>query len=325
MSRHEFITSDPTQDSGKRRSSSQSRSRRRRSRSRLRSTAESRARLCFVLLVYYVAVVSVVALAPFGFSLDADVRVVPMTTLFDSVNSALLFVPLGFLYPLTRPRRDPSRVRIIGWGVLVALLVMLAQLFEADRETPMIELLTATVGVAVGMELLAIVNRRMRASTRFSGRLSLELPLVGLIYMLMPVVLTTSLGAPGDPQRVLLLLPLALLAARLISGVQQYHFGPAGVFTNRAMSMIAAGWLALTAFPTFVQEPLLVLGVVLLAALATYYWSARPVVHGLDRRFEGDILRAASPFLVAYFVAVGVLPLVGGIGSWRMRDRKSVV
>jgi len=314
MSHHEFVAS-PLQNQ---RSSSRSGSRRRRSRPLLRSTAESRARLCLVLLVYYVVVVAVVALAPFGFSLDADVRVVPTTTLVDAVGSVLLFLPLGFLYPLTRPRRDPPRVQILAWGTLIAVLVMLAQLFEADRETPLIELFTATLGVAIGMELLGVVNRRMRASTRFSGRLSLELPLVGLIYMLMPVVLTTSFGAPRDPERALLLIPLALLAARLFAAVQQYHFGPAGVFSDAAMSLIAGGWLAVASFPAFVEQPLPVLVVALVAALGTYHWSRRAVVHGLDRRFEGDALRAASPFLAAYFLGVAALPVIGGVGPWHM-------
>ena len=72
------------------------------------STEESRARLSLVLLAYCVAIVAVLQLAPFGFLLPSDVRIVAFTDWRDAATSLLLFVPLGFLYPLTRPRGGVS-------------------------------------------------------------------------------------------------------------------------------------------------------------------------------------------------------------------------
>src|SRR5262245_9085794 len=75
----------------------------------LRSTSRSRARLSRVLLFYWLGVVAVIVLAPFSFAnewLDLAARV-------------LLFVPLGFLFPLTVQGRNPRPLPVCGLGLLL--------------------------------------------------------------------------------------------------------------------------------------------------------------------------------------------------------------
>ena len=283
----------------------------------LASTQESRARLSFVLLVYFVAIVAILQLAPFGFLVPQDIRLVALTDWRDALTALVLFVPLGFLYPLTRMSEHSSRLHVALWSALVATLIAAGRIFELDRDVAIADIAAATAGAVFGATLLKAVNARTRKSARLAGRLSLEIPLIGLIYLLLPLLVATSISAASDIRRMLMLLPLGFLAARLLSGVQEHHFGPARVFTARSMCIIAAGWTALGAFPAAFRYPLLTAGVVIVVAVATLYDASRPSLHGgEERRFEADILRSATPYVVVYFLDVLFLPLASGIDRW---------
>jgi len=283
---------------------------------RLESTAASRARLSLVLLVYSVAMVAMVQLAPFGFVLGFDVRWVANSGWSDALTSLLLFIPLGFIYPLTRLRRNTPPLQVALWGGVIGMFIALGRTFELERDTALFDILASAVGAGIGGRLLHVVNERTRSSARLANRLSLEIPLIGLIYLLLPLVIATSVSAGDDVRRLLMLLPLGFLAARLLSGVQEHHFGPARVFTARTMSFIAIGWMTLGVFPAILQHPVLATGIVLLVGAATAYDTSLPAVHGSDRRFEADILKSAMPYVVVYFLDVVFLPLASGVDRW---------
>lgn len=272
-----------------------------------------------MLLAYCVAIVTVLQLAPFGFLLPADVRIVALTDWRDAITSLLLFVPLGFIYPLTRPRGGVSAVQAALWGGLIAMLIAVGRIFELDRDTALLDVMASAIGAGIGGQFLVLVNDRTRASVRLANRLSLEIPLIGLVYLLLPLLVATSVSAGDDVRRLLMLLPLGFLAARLLSGVQEHHFGPARVFTARGMSLIAAGWMTLGVFPALLRYPLLTAGIVVVVWGATLYDSSRPGVHGDERRYEADILKSAMPYVVVYFLDVVFLPLAAGIAHWHFQ------
>jgi hypothetical protein len=285
----------------------------------LASTEASRSRLSFVLLIYVVTVVATIQLAPFGFLIPRDIRLVAVTDWRDALAAALLFVPLGFLYPLTRMREDSSRLHVALWGGLVAALITVGRIFEMGRDVALADIAASAAGAALGATLLRSVNARTRRSPRLAGRLSLEIPLIGLIYLLLPLMVATSISAIDDIRRMLILLPLCFLAARLLSGVQEHHFGPARVFTAREMSLIAGGWTLLGVFPVALHYPGLTAGVIAVTIAATLHDASRPALHGgEDRRFEADILRSAAPYVAVYFLDVALLPLAAGVDSWHV-------
>jgi glycopeptide antibiotics resistance protein len=282
----------------------------------------TRARLSLVLLLYFLCIIATLTLAPFHFVVPARLHVMYTGEWLDVVANVLLFVPLGFLYPLTRSNRaemPPVSVFVLG-GVLSGLIET-TQLFEPERYSSVIDVLTNAGGAAIGALLARAISRRVRVNARFVGRLSLEIPLIGLIYVLLPLVLVASFMAADDRLRMLALLPLALVGARLFSSVQRHHFGPNGLLSDRTMILAAGGWTVLGTFPILLRYPLGGVALVAAVVMMTWYEISRQPGADPDRRFESDALRSAAPYLITYLLMVIVLPLGAGVGHWHFEMR----
>lgn len=280
----------------------------------------TRARLSLVLLLYFLGVIVTITLAPFHFARPAHTQILYAGDWFDVVANVLLFLPLGFLYPLTRTTApETSPVRVFALGVLLSGAIELTQLFEPGRFTSLIDVATNAAGAGLGALIARAVTRRVRVNARFVGRLSLEIPLVGLIYVLIPLLLVASFLAKGDYLRMLALLPLGLVGARLFSSVQRHHFGPNRLAGNGAMILAASAWMILGTFPVALRYPLGGAALVGAVALVTWYETSRQLASTIDRRFESETLRSAAPYLITYLLMVIVLPLSGGIGAWHFQ------
>jgi glycopeptide antibiotics resistance protein len=278
----------------------------------------TRAGLSLVLLLYFLGIIGVITLAPFRFTSPQHLDVLVNGGWFDIIANVLLFIPLGFLYPLTRPVEDePSPLRVFLLGLALSAFIETTQAFEPERYSSVLDVLTNAAGAAAGALLVRAVTRRIRVNARLVGRLSLEIPLIGLIYLLLPLLLVASLSALTDSVRLLSLIPLGLLGARLMSSVQQNHFGPPGLFDTRTMGALAGGWMVLGTFPVLLRHPLIGIGLVAVVAMTTWYESSHPAAtHAPERRFEADALRSAVPYIAVYFAALVFLPLGSGVDRW---------
>src|SRR4051812_12546072 len=146
-----------------------------------RSTSRSRAQLSRVLLFYWLGIVAVITLAPFQFSRPSPVDVLDSGELLGIASRAMLFVPLGFLYPLTRPGRNPGPLPGSVLGLLLGAVMAAIRPLQYRPIATTMNVIASAVGAGAGAYLLRSVNRRILGSARLSGRLSLEIPLVALI------------------------------------------------------------------------------------------------------------------------------------------------
>ena len=196
-------------------------------------------------------------------------------------------------------------------GLLLSAAIETTQLFERERFSSVIDVITNGMGAALGTIVLRSTMRRIRSNARLVGRLSLEIPLMGLIYLLVPLLLVASLSAVVDPLRTIALIPLGLIGARLMGAVQQNHFGPNGLFGRATMGVVAAGWMVLGTFPVLLRHPLVGASLVGLVGVATWHESAP----GAGSRGSGATLRgrhAAQPHTVRHRVLHrGRLPSAG--------------
>src|SRR5262245_26521020 len=152
------------------------------------SRADTGSRLATALLAYVAVITTVVTLLPFQFAIPAQPRVMLSGGLVDVLANVALFLPLGFLYAVARQDANvpPHQIALIALAASAAIESI--QLFEVTRFASLSDVVANGLGAYVGAELQRRLSRRIAMDARTVGRLSLELPLMGLVYLLIPLL-----------------------------------------------------------------------------------------------------------------------------------------
>lgn len=262
----------------------------------------------------------IITLLPFQFDWPTRWRVMFTGGVIDVVANVLLFLPLGFLFQLARREGFRHSTFTVLWvGALMSMAIESAQLFEVERYTSVLDVATNAAGAWLGAIAFERLAPRTRVDGALIGRLSLELPLMGLIYLLVPLLWLNSLASGSDPFRAWMVILLGVFGAVLLGGIQRFHFGP-----NRAMSpwmtgVAAVGWFVAGAFPSIpMRAGMLVVGVVLVCLISISNGLRAFTPTQANRRFEVPLLESAAPAYAAYLAALTVAPLLGGVDSWQV-------
>jgi hypothetical protein len=280
------------------------------------SAEDSRARLSDAVLLYYGGVILLITLVPFRFTLPAEIHMLWSGGVVDTVANIALFIPIGILYPISSQGPMPARVlRAVMLGGLLSLAIELAQTAEPERYSSAIDILANTTGAALGAALLLLVMRHLGASGRLRGRISLELPLMGLLYLVIPLLWLSAMTIGDEPIRWILPALLCAFGGRLWAVLFQFHFGPLGGVSVLQMRLAAAAW-ALVGMAPAAQHPAGVILIVLLTAACIQPGSASE--RSGERRFEQAALSHAMPMFLAFLAALVVLPLAGELAHWRI-------
>jgi len=281
--------------------------------------ADTGSRLAAALLAYVAVITAVVTLLPFQFAIPTQPRVMLSAGLVDVLANVALFLPLGFLYAVARQDTNvsPRRIALVAFAASAAIESV--QLFEVTRFASLSDVGANCLGAYVGAELQRRVARRIAMDARTVGRLSLELPLMGLVYLLIPLLWLDGLAGVDSGTPLWSLVALGLFGASLLAATQRHHFGPNHVISRELMAVAACAWFLVGAFPGLAPRASIVL-FAMLAAIGAFVWvrsvdqtRARPI----NRRFESRALWEGSPFYVAYLLLL-VAPTAGHRGtSWR--------
>jgi VanZ family protein len=292
------------------------------------------ARLGWATLAYLACVVATITLEPFVFRRPVAPAVVwwapdaPWHGWFDVVANVAMFAPLGFVAALARSHRGGRRLspaRAFALGAAASAAIELVQRFEPGRYASPTDVASNAVGAALGAWLCRRLAAKLRADTPLVGRLALELPITGLVYVALPLLTLAGLTAGALPAvqgtRALGLVALAAFGGTLLGTLQRRQLGPAGV-RPRATAAVAGCWFAAGAVPGAATAPAVyALGAVIAAAAA---WcvgrDAVPNVRAVERRFEGEAVGRAVPWLACYLALVPLGDPAGG--TW---DRAAVL
>jgi len=299
----------------------------------LRRAADQTAlRLGRALLGYLSLMVGIITLAPFDFQATPAHGWTTIWNRSDVVMNVLMFVPFGFAFQLTRPRGAPTDWRrVLLLGAVLSGCIELAQLFAPQRYSSPYDLLTNTLGAALGAAVFTQLARRLPGSEAVRS-FALELPLMGLAYQLIPLVWLMGLGADSDERRWLLLLPSAMAGA-ILGAVQAAYVAPQmtghgdGVTapsSRRWLLMTLAGW-AVVALPIAVRRDwalglacvTVLAGVATLRSLATTRLRETAPRGGAARRFELPTLRLLLPVYAAYLTLSALWPLADLSTAWQ--------
>lgn len=268
------------------------------------------ARLATALLGYVALVIGLVTLSPFSFA-RPDEYALSWHVLPDDVAVNLaLFLPIGFLYRLTRGRRRAALL----WGAGLSLSVEAAQFFIPVRTASGVDVICNTLGAALGVGLHDALAARLAVTPRLVGRLALETPLLGLLYLLVPLLWINALTLGAASDRWVLTALLGACGAGVLSAVTRQWWGPPAPQVSARAAAAAAVWFLVGAAPGLAR-PLLILGLAAGVAVLTSVLAALPR-RSTDRRFERPTLRRILPIFLAYLLLSALWPPVQPLGAW---------
>jgi VanZ family protein len=267
-------------------------------------------RLGRVVLCYVALTVAVITLSPFHFRFDGMNSLSYEWTSYDAVMNVVLFVPIGFIYQLSRRRGIAA-----GWGTafvigaVLSTLIEGAQMFEPNRHPSLADLVTNTIGAGFGAAIATAAFGRADAAKTVKA-FAVELPLMGIVYLLVPLAWLAALGA-GDTARAWGVVPLTLCAGWIIGAAfSSFERAPLG-----RVLFATAAWIAVALAPAAIDSPLqAAVGAAscLAASVARSLgngWFTREV-KGAERRFEARTLRVVIPILCAYLIWSSLVPVV---------------
>lgn len=276
-------------------------------------------RLASAFLGYLVGVVILVTLVPFDFSTGIRHGMLWSGSWSDGIANVAMFLPLGFLFRLTHEARtDRWALRPLVWGLAFSAVIEVTQLFLPSRFSSPLDVLTNGLGAWGGAIAHDVIVRRIRLTPALIGALALELPLMGLVYLLVPLLWLSGLAAAGEPARMGLSLLLGLIGAIVLGAIYRNRFAPAGAVSCSRFSTLAASWYLVGAIPGLVEHPLIVLATATVVGVATGLWSAgwaREDLRG-DRRFEGETLLRLAPVLGLYLLCLAGWPPWAVFAPW---------
>ncbi|MBK6488866.1 MAG: VanZ family protein [Gemmatimonadetes bacterium] len=283
-------------------------------------TVETGARLGLALLAYMLGVTLIITLLPFQFDWPTRWRVMFTGGPVDIVANVLLFLPLGFLFRLARREGERHAALTVLWiGALVSMAIESAQLFERERYASVLDVATNGLGAWLGAIAYDRLASRRRVDGVLIGRLSLELPLMGLVYLMIPLLWLNALASGPVAERAVLSLLLGVFGASLLGGIQRHHFGPVRSLDARVTAAAAALWFVAGTFPALATHPTMLLtGTLLVGGLAWWQGSRAFTLLPSNRRFEVPLLTSAAPAYAAYLILLTLAPLLQGVDAWQI-------
>jgi VanZ family protein len=286
-------------------------------------------RLGALLLGYLLTVVGVIVLSPFRFAVPAawtaHWAVLERGWPADLLLNVVLFLPLGFLGRRI-PGLDggrPGRWLVLGGGC--SLAIEAAQLFLAGRYPTATDILANAAGAWLGAWLSDRAVGGLGGGDAAVQRLLLDVPLIGIPYLLVPILWLDGLGMPRDGAGAWVQLPLAAAGGLALAGAARTAEASDRP-VRRALLGFVAGWWLVAAAPTWGSAPRLVplgLGVALLAAvLGDPFWRR---LRARNLRLE-PIVVAPVLLLVLAHVAGGGSAMVGlPFGEGAEPDRRTLL
>jgi VanZ family protein len=273
------------------------------------SLPDSGARLSRALLSYLVVLIASLQLLPFEFAIPDTLQLSLAMSPLRTLAAFAMFVPYGFLSRRARSGgRGEQIAAIVLSAALLALALEMAQRFEPSSEASMWHLLAAIAGAAVGAWLCERVHHDRYGTANAVHAMLLQLPLMGLAYLLLPLLWASSAAGQNDPMRQMLTVSVALAGASLLGSIAR---ATRAYTPNRQwwlVPTVALVWSAIGLLPSITADwRITVAGIAGVTAFASWRgrWSAPAFI---ERRYEVPALLAALPFLGIYLLGACVWP-----------------
>jgi hypothetical protein len=273
------------------------------------ASLDSGAKLSRALLSYLVVLIALLLLLPFEFEMPAQVRLSLSVTPLGTLATAAMFVPYGFLTRRARVgRMGQHRFAVMLSAAMLSLVLETARIFEPACDASPWRVMAAVTGAVIGTWLCERAHIDESGTANTLHTLLLQLPLMGLAYLLLPLLWASSAAAQDDASRLVLTLSVGVMGASLLGSIAR----AVRAFTpDRAwwlVPTVAATWITVGMLPSLLVDwRFTVACIAIVTAFASWRgrWNA-PMF--MERRYEVPALLAASPFMAVYFIGAGVWP-----------------
>lgn len=278
--------------------------------------------LSLLLAAWLLIAVGVITLAPYRLvrpdTLTAYWYLHDQRWLSDLLLNVGLFLPVGLVLRNGFPaRQDRWALTLLLTGFLLSLLIETTQLFIPGRYSTAIDVLANSAGAWLGALLADRLNRNGMTGRSLAGGLRLELPLTGVVWLLIPALQMQGL-APVAPLRLSTMLPLALAGALSLSAISNW-----GMTGTMALGL---GWALLGTVTLLGSSPgeagIVVAVVTGMVPLSRLLWR-----HALrrDRRLEAQVVRILIPLLLLHLLWLEILPSLAPPASVGILIRETIV
>jgi VanZ family protein len=275
--------------------------------------------LSYALLVYMVILVCLITFIPFHFHIPQKIEIIWEHNLYDEITNIFLFLPLGFLFRLSRRNhKDALCLKALGFGILVSVIIETTQAFLVGRYTSVIDVITNGLGTWLGAIVFALINHSMK-ERHVSGVFALEIPLMNLVYLLIPLIWLNALSAGNEASRLWLLVSLGLFGSIVLSSIYIHRLKDMEGLSSNKITLLAMGWFLVASIPVLAHFPfqiiVSVLGIGIVVRLLTAFQKR---ITKEDRRFELPTLRKIFPLYFVYLLLLVFWPTTSAFGEWNI-------
>jgi glycopeptide antibiotics resistance protein len=278
--------------------------------------------LSYALLIYMCIIVVLITLIPFDFRLPREFIITGSTNFADFTTNIFFFIPVGFLFRLSRRQsKDILCLNALIFGLLLSSAIEFTQVFIPGRYTQLIDVITNGLGAWFGAILFVLLKGQL--SGERAGKLfSLELPLMNLVYLLIPLMWLNGLATGEEAARLWLLLLLGLFGTGVFCSISIYRFRNTGAFSFAKLSFFVMSWFLVATLPVLLKFPMQIaiftISVGIIAPIIARIPKADKGDKADERRFELPTLKRILPLFGLYLLLLAIWPTTLPVDDWQL-------
>ena len=274
----------------------------------------------YSLLIYMCTIVILVTLIPFTFRKPDEIHITWSTNFPDLITNIILFLPIGFLFRLSRRKnKDRFCIQALGFGILLSLGIEFSQLFVPGRYTSVIDVITNGTGAWLGAIIFVSMTKKLKEDSAVR-LLTLELPLMNIVYLLFPLMWLNCLSIGEEAARLWLMLLLGLFGCGVLASIYIHRLKNDGILTPNKLSLFAFSWFIVASLPALVTFPIEVTGFGIIIGIFVQIPARLPLRRKRDeKRFELPTIKILLPLYVIYLILVAVWPTTLPFQDWQYK------
>jgi glycopeptide antibiotics resistance protein len=260
------------------------------------------------LFAYMMIIILVITLAPFRYHLPPKYGLIWFWNYKEVLQNVFLFMPFGFLIHTVIGKNNRHYLLVTFLlGALLSSFVEINQIFIYRRMTSLIDVAANATGAFLGALFYLGLKKRL---SKISGKIILEIPLMNLLFLLIPLLWLSGLAIGKEMQRIVLFLPLGLMGTLLISDVFHNRAQNQNMRNKALFVLMFLGWFITGALPALLEFPKIILlfSAVLGATILLFIFIPKKKRRA-DTRFELRSLKKIVPVYFIYLILLNRWPI----------------